>query len=111
MATLIHANDPKSFQTEVIESKIPVLVDFWAAWCGPCRMVAPEVDAIAQAHDGDLKVVKVDVDANPEPAARYNVMGIPTIGLFRDGKLVATSVGAKPRKRIEKELGIEAAKA
>jgi len=102
----IHADDPTSFDAEVLRADLPVVVDFWAARCGPCRIVTPEVEALATEHAEKRKVVKVDVDANPSVAARYGVMGIPTIGLFRDGELVATSVGAKPRRLIETELGL-----
>ena len=109
MSKPIHADDPTSFDAEVLRSDLPVVVDFWAAWCGPCRMVAPELDALAAEHAGKLKVVKVDVDANPAVTARYGVMSIPTIGLFRDGELAATSVGAKPRRLIEADLGLTGA--
>jgi thioredoxin 1 len=104
---LTHANDPATFEAEVLASEMPVVVDFWAAWCGPCRMVAPELEALA-ADRRDLKVVKVDVDANPSIAARYGIQGIPTLALFRDGKPVATSVGAKPRRAFEADLGLDA---
>lgn len=103
---LIHADDPETFEKEVLQSDVPVVVDFWAEWCAPCRMVAPEVDAIAKEYDGSLKVVKVNVDENMDVAARYNIMSIPTIGLFKNGDLVKTSIGAKPKSRIVKELGI-----
>ena len=106
MAVLAHADDPRTFDTEVLQSEVPVVVDFWAAWCGPCRMVSPELEALAEAHGDALKVVKVDVDANPEVAGRYGIQGIPTISLFRDGKQVASSVGAKPRAAIESDLGL-----
>ncbi len=106
MSSPVHADDPTTFDAEVLRADLPVVVDFWAAWCGPCRMVAPEVEALAAEHAGKLKVVKVDVDANPSVATRYGIMGIPMIGLFRDGELVATSVGAKPRRLIEAELGL-----
>lgn len=106
MAAITHADDPQAFNAEVLQAAVPVVVDFWAAWCGPCRMVAPELEALAAAHGDALKVVKVDVDANEEVAARYGIQGIPTIGLFRGGQLVARSVGAKPRRAIEADLGL-----
>ena len=108
MSALVHADDPATFDAEVLHAAGPVVVDFWAAWCGPCRMIAPELEALA-AERPDLKVVKVDVDANSAVAGRYGIQGIPTIALFRDGKPVAVSVGAKPRRVLEAELGIAAA--
>lgn len=108
MATIVHADDPATFETEVLQADGPVVVDFWAAWCGPCRKVAPELEKLADAHGGAVKVVKVDVDANGAVAQRYGIQGIPTISLFRDGRPVATSVGAKPRAAIEADLGIVA---
>lgn len=106
MATVIKADDPVSFQREVLDSTVPVVVDFWAAWCGPCRAVAPEVEALAGQYGAAIKVVKVDVDANQGVAARYGIRGIPTIGLFEAGKLTKQSVGARPRHAIEAELGL-----
>ena len=105
MSALIHADSPHAFETEVLQSTLPVVVDFWAAWCGPCRMVAPELEALA-ADRSDVKVVKIDVDANPSIAGRYGIQGIPTIALFRNGEVAATTVGAKPRAAIEADLGI-----
>jgi thioredoxin 1 len=105
MSTVVHADDPTAFDVEVLQATVPVVVDFWADWCGPCRMIAPELEALA-GERSDLKVVKVDVDANPEVAARYDIRGIPTVALFRGGQRVAVSVGAKPRRTIEAELGI-----
>ncbi|MFN2505564.1 MAG: thioredoxin [Acidimicrobiales bacterium] len=107
--TPLEANDISTFDATVLHADRPVVVDFWAPWCGPCRLVAPELDALAAAHGDRLHVVKVNVDANPTVALRYGIQGIPTIGLFRGGKLVATSVGAKPRRAIEADLGIAAA--
>ncbi len=107
--TTTDANDVATFETTVLNADRPVVVDFWAPWCGPCRMLAPELDALAAAHGERLLVVKVNVDANPTVAARYGIQGIPTVGLFQDGHLVARSVGAKPRHAIEADLGISAA--
>jgi len=106
MATITHADTPAAFDREVLGATVPVVVDFWADWCGPCRRVAPELEKLADAHGDALKVVKVDVDANGAVAGRYGIQGIPTIALFRDGRPVATSVGAKPRAAIEAELGL-----
>lgn len=106
MSATIKADDQASFQREVLEATVPVVVDFWAAWCGPCRAVAPEVEALAEQYGAAIKVVKVDVDANQEVAARYGIRGIPTIGLFEAGKLTKQAVGARPRQAIESELDL-----
>ncbi len=106
MAAITNADD-SNFATEVLDSDIPVIVDFWAEWCGPCRMVAPELEALAAERD-DVKVVKVNVDAAQGTAANYRIQSIPTIGLFRDGELERTSIGAKPRTGIEADLGLGA---
>lgn len=94
-----------NFQTEVLDSTKPVLVDFWAEWCGPCRMVSPVVDAIGEEHGEKMKVVKVNVDEEPELAMRYNVTGIPLLGIFSGGEMVKQLVGARPKAAIEAELG------
>ncbi len=106
MAKVIHADDQVTFQREVLDSTVPVLVDFWAAWCGPCRAVGPEVEALADQYGPAIKVVKVDVDANQVVASRYDIRGIPMIGLFEAGKLTKQVVGARPRQAIATELGL-----
>ena len=90
-----------NFQAEVEQSDVPVLVDFWAEWCMPCKMVAPVIEEIAQAFDGKLKVGKIDVDAQSDLAARFNVMSIPTLIIFNGGEVVGQRVGAVPRSAIE----------
>jgi thioredoxin len=93
-----------NFQAEVIESELPVLVDFWAPWCGPCRMVAPVVEEIAQERAEELKVVKLNIDDNQQTAMQFNVMSIPTLILFRHGQPAKTVIGAYPKRRLEAEL-------
>ncbi len=100
----IDADRPEQFTKEVLEAPVPVIVDFWAPWCGPCRAVAPELDALAGEYGGRVKVVKVNVDENPAVASQYGVMSIPMIGLFSQGRLVAKTVGAKPRQAIARDL-------
>ncbi|MCA9939002.1 MAG: thioredoxin [Anaerolineales bacterium] len=90
----------ESFEQDVLKSDKPVLIDFWADWCGPCRMIAPSVNAIAAEYDGVLRVGKVDVDENPAIPGRYGIIGIPTLMLFKDGQVVARVTGAMPKERI-----------
>ena len=94
----------QSFDTEVLGSEVPVLVDFWAEWCGPCRMMTPTVDAIATDYQGRVKVGKVNVDENGGTAMRYNIRGIPTLLLFKGGKVVDQKVGAIAKPDFQKML-------
>ena len=93
MSENIIAATDDSFAAEVLQSTSPVLVDFWAGWCGPCKMLAPTIEAIAQEFSNKIKVVKVNVDENNKTSTDYNIRGIPTLMLFKDGKIVATKTG------------------
>ena len=89
-----------SFEADVLQSEIPALVDFWAEWFGPCKMIAPILDEIADEYDGKIKVCKVNVDSNPETAAKFNVRGIPTLLVFKNGVVEATKVGALSKGQL-----------
>ena len=96
---IVHVSDA-SFERDVLTSDLPVLVDFWAEWCGPCKMIAPVLDEIAGEFAGKLKVCKVDVDANPEGPGKFGIRGIPTLILFKDGNAEATKVGALSKTQL-----------
>ena len=88
------------FEAEVLKANGPVVVDFWAEWCGPCRMIGPSLEDIAKEMDGKLKVVKVNIDENPTTPSRYNVRSIPTLLLFKNGQVAATKIGAEPKQKL-----------
>ena len=94
----------KTFATEVLKSDKPVLVDFWAEWCGPCKMVAPVLEEIAATHGESLRIVKLNIDENPQTARAYQIMSIPTMSVFVGGKVDRQIVGAKPKSAILKDL-------
>lgn len=93
-----------NFDVEVLNSNLPIMVDFWAVWCGPCKVLSPIVDEIAKEYEGKIKVGKVNVDENNALAARYGVMSIPTLKFFKNGKLVGELIGAAPKATVEAEL-------
>jgi thioredoxin 1 len=101
MSELTKPVSDDSFKTDVLQASGPVLVDFWAEWCGPCRMVAPILDEIAKDYEGQLTVAKVNIDENPVTPNDYAVRGIPTMILFKDGKPVETKVGALPKSQLK----------
>jgi thioredoxin len=90
----------KSFQADVLQSKEPVLVDFWAEWCGPCRAVAPVLEEVAGELKGRLKIVKLNVDENPETAAKYGIQSIPTLMIFKNGEMASRQIGAAPKAKL-----------
>jgi thioredoxin 1 len=101
---IVHTTDA-AFETDVVKSETPVLLDFWAEWCGPCKMIAPILDAIAEEYRDRLRVVKLNIDENPKTPPKYNIRGIPTLLLFRNGTVVAQQVGAVSKAQLESFLG------
>jgi thioredoxin 1 len=91
----------QSFQADVLDSRTPVVVDFWAEWCGPCRMIAPSLEELASEYDGKVTVAKMNIDENPQTPTRYGVRGIPTLMIFRNGQVTATKIGALPKTKIK----------
>ncbi|MFD0708707.1 thioredoxin [Photorhabdus luminescens] len=100
---IIHLSDA-SFDTDVLNAEGPVLVDFWAAWCGPCKMIAPILDEIATEYSGKLTIAKLNIDDNPATAPKYGIRGIPTLLLFKDGQVAATKVGALSKTQLKEFL-------
>ena len=107
MADIKHVTDA-TFEELVINAERPVVVDFWAAWCGPCKMVAPEMEKLAEKYDGSIDVVKVDVDANPRLSQAFRIMSIPTIAFFRPGQQPMAVFGFKPLEQLEQQFDLPA---
>jgi thioredoxin 1 len=99
MSNIVHLSD-NTFQKEVIESSIPVLVDYWAEWCGPCKMIAPILDDLVSQYDGKLKIAKLNIDENPQIPTKFGIRGIPTLMIFKDGNPEATKVGALSKSQL-----------
>ncbi|MFE9257380.1 thioredoxin [Streptomyces sp. NPDC006879] len=104
MAGTLKTVTDADFEQEVLKNEKPVLVDFWAAWCGPCRQIAPSLEAIAAEYGDDIEIVKLNIDENPATAAKYGVMSIPTLNVYKGGEVAKTIVGAKPKAAIIRDL-------
>ncbi|MFN4148275.1 MAG: thioredoxin TrxA [Rhodocyclaceae bacterium] len=100
MSEHIHYDTDASFKSDVLESPIPVLVDYWAEWCGPCKMIAPILDEVAKEYSGRLKVAKLNIDENPKTPGEYGIRGIPTLILYKNGNVEATKVGALSKSQL-----------
>ena len=104
MSEHIHYVTDASFKSDVLESPVPVLVDYWAEWCGPCKMIAPMLDDVARDYNGRLKVAKINIDHNQKTPRNYNVRGIPTLMIFKDGKVQATQIGAVSKGQLKQMI-------
>ncbi|SKC61286.1 thioredoxin [Krasilnikoviella flava] len=102
MATVAVTDD--TFKAEVLESDVPVLVDFWATWCGPCRMVAPILEELSDEYEGKIKIVKLDTDANQATTMAYGITSIPTLNVYSGGELVKSVIGARPKRALQEEI-------
>ena len=96
---IIHLSDD-TFKKEVLESSVPVLVDYWAEWCGPCKMIAPILDSLISEYDGKIKIAKLNIDENPQTPTKYGIRGIPTLMIFKDGNVESTKVGALSKSQL-----------
>jgi thioredoxin 1 len=103
MADLLHVTD-ENFDAEIMKSEVPAMVDFWAEWCGPCKMVGPVVEELAAQYQGKVKIAKMDVDKNRQTPAKFGIRNIPTLIFFKGGQVAQTIVGAQPKSHIEQEL-------
>jgi len=103
MGDLLEVSD-ETFDAEIINSELPVMVDFWAEWCGPCRMVSPVVEELAKEYEGKIKVAKMDVEQNRQTPARFGIRNIPTLIFFKGGEVARTIIGAQPKSSIEEQL-------
>ena len=103
MGDILEVSDD-SFDSEIMKADLPAMVDFWAEWCGPCKMVGPVVEELAAAYKGKIRIAKMDVDKNRKTPAKFGIRNIPTMILFKDGEVIKTIIGAQPKKSLEEEL-------